>query len=85
MNHLLENMSRVENESKVMQENQASCEKKESKRVNLNVMRLQDKSFLINKNIYNIAVGQIFSKESYLATLNSKISELKSKILDLEE
>ena len=36
-------------------------------------MRLQDKQFHIEKNIYNIAVGQIFNKEEYLANLTSKI------------
>ena len=49
------------------------------------MMRLQDKQFHIEKNIYNIAVGQIFSREEYLENLNNKISMFKGRIRELEE
>ena len=47
-------------------------------------MRLQDKNFDINKNIYNIQVGQIFNKEHYLSTLTTKIEEVRDRIRNLE-
>lgn len=52
--------------------------------VQLNLMRLQDKQFQLNRNIYNITVGQIIDREAYLMNLNKEISQLKSKIQVLE-
>jgi hypothetical protein len=66
---LLDSMEKVGQESRLAQKQQQPKEEKRHIRVNL--MRLQDKQFHIQKNIYNIAVGQIFSRENYLADLSS--------------
>jgi hypothetical protein len=57
----------------------------ELRRVGLNMMRLQNKRFGLSKNIYNIAVGELDSRENYLSTLNQEITHLKSRIKLLEE
>ena len=49
------------------------------------MMKLQDKSFEIKGNVYNITVGQIFSRENYLSNLNQQISQMRTKIRQLEE
>jgi len=48
-------------------------------------MKLKDKSFDIDKNIYNITIGDISSKEIYLANLNEEIRLLKNKIRSLQD
>lgn len=53
--------------------------------VTLNLMRLKDKSFKLDKNIYNIAIGEVASRDTYLASLHEQIEELKSKIQSLED
>lgn len=40
------------------------------KSVTLNLMKLQDKTFDIEKNIFNISIGEITSKEVYLSNLH---------------
>ena len=53
--------------------------------MNINLMKIRDESYQIDKNIYNVTVGQLFNKEEYLINLSSKINHLKSKINKLEE
>jgi len=46
----------------------------------INMMKIRNESYRIDKNIYNVTVGQLFNKESYLSNLSTKINSLKSKI-----
>ena len=58
------------------------------KGVDINMMKIRDESFKLQKNIYNVTVGQLLSQESkegYLANLSTKINQLKTKIHKLEE
>ena len=51
------------------------------------MMKIRDESFKLQKNIYNVTVGQLLSQESkegYLANLSAKINQLKTKIHKLE-
>ena len=41
------------------------------------MMKIRDESYQIDKNIYNITVGQILSREEYLVKLNRKINMMK--------
>jgi len=67
-------------ESKLLKEKANSRAIDTRRSVQLNLMRLQDKQFELNRNIYNIAVGQIIDREAYLMNLNKEISQLKNKI-----
>jgi hypothetical protein len=67
-------------EAKLIKEKVNSRAIETRRSVQLNLMRLQDKQFELNKNIYNIAVGQIIDREAYLMNLNKEISQLKNKI-----
>lgn len=51
--------------------------------VDINLMKIKNESYRIDKNIYNVTVGQLFSKESYLNNLSTKINSLKTKINQL--
>ena len=44
------------------------------------MMKIRDESYQIDKNIYNITVGQIFSREDYLDKLNKQINMMKEQI-----
>jgi hypothetical protein len=43
-------------------------------------MKLQDKRFSIDKNIYNLSIGEIMSEEKYINSLREEAAWLKNKI-----
>lgn len=43
------------------------------------MMKLQDKHFEIN-NIYNISIGDVANRETYLSGLQDEIANLRKKI-----
>ena len=83
MRHLLGNLdsSRREGESRELE--RRSRERVEERRVKVDVMSLQEKVFNYDKNIYNIALGDLVNKDSKMELLKEEINALKDRIQQL--
>lgn len=85
MARLVQELHQTEEKSRQALQNKQKIVPRMGHSVNLNLMKLKDKSFDIDKNIYNITIGDISSKEIYLANLNEEIRLLKNKIRSLQD